>query len=663
MAFTEDSQRFSFLYNGLSFWSLNPAVRTERRGDGLVSEYTLPDGLKATNILREYPEFDAYEWVTWFENTGDAPSGILSEVYDCDIELPFAHDDPLRASAYIPDAEKDMKIYSPAGSVWKSDEFACNADEFFDNRYVRHIYPGNVRHYKCDGGRSSDGTAPFFNIFRQNQGVIFAIGWTGQWNCSIARSEDSVAVKTKIEDTHFRLYPGEKIRTSSFVLMRYTGDVIDSQNQWRRLVKARFSLVGSQGRPNELPLCASLWGGMSTKGMIERIETIRKNKLPFEYIWMDAGWHGASDKESPDEFEGDWWMQAGDWRVNPNHHPDGLLQVRQAIEEAGMKFILWFEPERAVRDMPAVREHPDYFLVSPDGRDVSVLLNLGNEEAWRYCFNTLSNVIETLRVDCYRQDFNFSPLKYWRAADADDRRGITEIKHIMGLYRLWDALLEKFPHLLIDNCASGGRRIDIETLRRSVPLWRSDFQCSANFPIEGTQAHHLGFGSWMPYSGTGSGREWGGSYRIRSVYAGGLTTNYCYSERSAFGENPALLDWLRQYGAEYLRVRPYFSADLYPLTDATDLKGAWLAVQYNRPGQEDGIVQVFKRASSPYTAAAFPLRGLDGCKTYVFTDADNGETFEAAGSELAACGLKIEIPGANVAKLYFYQAKKIPRNA
>ena len=79
MAFTEDSQRFSFLYNGLSFWSLNPAVRTERRGDGLVSEYTLPDGLKATNILREYPEFGAYEWVTWFENTGDAPSGILSE--------------------------------------------------------------------------------------------------------------------------------------------------------------------------------------------------------------------------------------------------------------------------------------------------------------------------------------------------------------------------------------------------------------------------------------------------------------------------------------------------------------------------------------------------------------------------------------------------------
>ena len=167
----------------------------------------------------------------------------------------------------------------------------------------------------------------------------------------------------------------------------------------------------------------------------------------------------------------------------------------------------------------------------------------------------------------------------------------------------------------------------------------------------------------MPYSGTGSGREWGGSYRIRSVYAGSLTTNYYYSERSAFGENPALLNWLRQYGAEYLRVRPYFSADLYPLTDSTDLKGAWLAVQYNRPGQEDGIVQVFKRASSPYTAAAFPLRGLDGCKTYVFTDADNGETFEAAGSELAACGLKIEIPGANVAKLYFYQAKKIPRNA
>ena len=115
-------------------------------------------------------------------------------------------------------------------------------------------------------------------------------------------------------------------------------------------------------------------------------------------------------------------------------------------------------------------------------------------------------MIEKLNIDCYRQDFNFQPLEYWRNNDASDRRGITEIKHINGLYKLLDALLDKFPNLLIDNCASGGRRIDIETLRRSIPLWRSDLMCPANYDIEATQCHNLSYNMWIPYSGTSSGR-------------------------------------------------------------------------------------------------------------------------------------------------------------
>ena len=109
----------------------------------------------------------------------------------------------------------------------------------------------------------------------------------------------------------------------------------------------------------------------------------------------------------------------------------------------------------------------------------------------------LSEMIGTLGISCYRQDFNMAPLAYFRAADAEDRQGITEIKHIMGLYRLWDALREKFPGLLIDNCASGGRRLDVETLRRSIPLWRSDVTCPANFLTSFVQSHTIAFSAWM----------------------------------------------------------------------------------------------------------------------------------------------------------------------
>ena len=166
-------------------------------------------------------------------------------------------------------------------------------------------------------------------------------------------------------------------------------------------------------------------------------------------------------------------------------------------------------------NLPIVSEHPEYFIGPPDAQDQNRLLDLGDEAAWQYCYETVANLVETLGMSCYRQEFNMSPLKFWRINDADDRKDITEIKHIMGLYRLWDALLERFPHLIIDNCASGGRRIDIETLRRSVPLWRSDAQCSANYPPEWAQVHNMTFSAWMPYSGTGTEREWGGCVRAQ----------------------------------------------------------------------------------------------------------------------------------------------------
>ena len=654
MEFLKDNRKFSFNYGGEAFWNLKMSEKVYEKNGELVQEYILEDGLKITNVSKQYPEFDAFEWVTYFENTGTGPSKILSEVFDADIDVPFAKDEPYKNLAYYPDVQKDMMIYSPNGSIWRKDEFYCDVNELVDNRYTNHIYPPETMKYKNCGGRSSDGKAPFFNIFRQNKGVIFAIGWTGQWNCAITRGEDYVNIKTGLEDTHFRLYPGEKIRTSSFVIMNYECDYTDSQNKWKRLVKKHFSLIGKPGRDEHGPLCTSLWGGMSSKGMIERIDAIGKNKLPFEYIWIDAGWYGASKEESPDEYEGDWFDYTGDWRINTTHHPDRLSEVRKAIDRAGKKFLLWFEPERVRKGTPIAKQHPEYLLENPDGSP-NMLLNLGNAEAWQYCFDVLSERIETLKIDCYRQDFNFMPLEIWRKNDTDDRRGITEIKHIMGLYRLWDCLLEKFPHLIIDNCASGGRRIDIETLRRSIPLWRSDYACKANSVAEGQQAHGANFSMWLPYAGTSPGRIFD-PYRMRSAYTGALTMNYGYSER----ENPCdetQAEWIKKYAEEYLRARPYFSCDIYPLTDALDGDSAWLAVQYDRPEEGDGIIQIFKREKSPYTSASFELSKIKADKTYRFTDADDNTSLEISGRTLIEKGLNVDIIGKRIAKLYFYTAE------
>lgn len=655
MNFLKNNKRFSFKIGKKSAWNFLLKKEDEQRGNEYISSYYFQGGLKVTNISKKFDDFGAYEWVNYFENIGEMPTEIISELWDCDCAFPIEHEDERNnGSPYCPDRAEATKIYAPTGSDWSTKEFYCDVDELRSSRRINHIYPGETKKYSASGGRSSEAKAPFFDIHKNGNGYIFAIGWSGQWNAEISRDFDDIVFKSKIEDTAFRLMPGEKIRTSSVVVMPYSGNVVSAHNVWRRLIKEHFSPIGTGIRPMHSPLSACIWGGMTTKSVMERIDIIQKNNFPFEYIWMDAGWYGIDTEPSSTAFDGDWSWHTGDWRVSKKIHPQGLLDVSKAIHDAGMKFLLWFEPERVIRTVPDVVNYPGYFFSNDNPEGGNRMLNLGNSNAWKHCFETLSSLIEKLRIDCLRIDFNYSPLEFWRYNDDSDRCGICEIKYINGLYKLWDKLLERFPELLIDNCASGGRRIDIETMRRSVPLWRSDFQCTKNYDSEAAQCHNLCFNFWMPYSGTASGSLYD-EYRLRSAYSAALCTNWSQLECENFCDTDEKTKFVKKYTKEYLKVRPYFSEDFYPLTSAGDTRDAWCAAQFDRPSKNDGIVEVFRREDSPYETARFMLSGIQDDKKYVFSDADGGE-FELEGEVLAREGLKISISEKRKAKIYFYRA-------
>ncbi len=648
----EHTPRFTFLYGDTSFWEKEISQTTTNNGSETVTTYQA-DALRVIHTETRYEAFGAYGWENRFETIGDTQTEIISELWDAVVTFPVEEDPAPGRKAYIPDHASEVILHAPTGSNLSVTEFYQNSEHLekdFPSPY--HLQKGRTYEYTASGGRSSDERAPFFHLRQGNRGVMFAIGWTGQWRCRIKRTETEVVWQTKIEDTHFRLLPGENIRTSSVLVMPYEGSVTDGINRWRRLIKENFSPLGKGELPKYAPFSAQIWGGMPSDIMKKRIETLRNLQIPAEYFWIDAGWYGMYTEPCIDEFEGDWGKCTGDWRVNPHIHPEGLRDVSEAAEKAGMQFLLWAEPERVVPTTPTAMAHPEYFLPSVSGGHS--LLNLGNPDAWQDCFDTLSGLIETLHVSCYRQDFNMFPLAYWRRHDAEDRRGITEIKHIMGLYRLWDALSERFPHLLIDNCASGGKRIDIETLKRSVPLWRSDRMCQANYPETVTQTHNMTFGMWMPYSGTSTGREFD-PYRIRSAYAAGMTLNYTYTEYTPFGEDESENEALRRFCEEYLRVRPYFSEDIYPLTEPSEATDIWSAVQFDRPSQNDGIVQVFRREDSPYEKAAYFLGNIEQHALYHFTDADTDKTRTFTGKELAKNGFPVEIPTRRTAMLFFYK--------
>lgn len=655
-----DKKKLSFLIDGEPFEASVESVNIEEGNNEVKTVYFLRGGLTLTNIFRYYPDHSACDWVNVWENGGNAPSGVISQLWDCDVDLDMIECEPRTlARAYLPLPQNVIKVYAPRGSEWSGEEFSCRVDELKSNRYSGWLTKvGDKKKYATVGGRSSDSVyAPFFNIKhgKESCGYIAAVGWTGQWNAEIERKESSVHFKSGIEDLNFRILPGERFRTSSVTVLFYKGSACDGQNAWRRFVRDVYSPIKEP--LNELPFCAGLWGGMSTSACLERIDAVAQNKLPFNCFWMDAGWYGTGTQPSPDEYEGDWAQHTGDWTVNLVRHPDGLEDVSAAIRKAGKRFLLWFEPERVRKTAPIALHHPEYLIFPQEDKCQDTLLDLGNDEAWQYCFDTISGIVKDLGISVYRQDFNFQPLEYWRSADTDDRRGITEIKHINGLYRLWDRLIERFPHILIDNCASGGRRIDVETLRRSVPMWRSDAQCPAAIDPEITQAHALSYGSWMPFSGTGVGRTLFDTYRFRSAYSPTLTTNFTFSERDKFGDDERAIEWIRRMCDEYLRVKPYLYEDIYPLTLASTASDVWSAVQYHSPSDNSGVIQIFKRADAPYYEANFKLGGICDTDVYTFEDADDQNHFlECDG--LRSNGLNVRIDGQRISKVYFYMVKK-----
>jgi alpha-galactosidase len=254
------------------------------------------------------------------------------------------------------------------------------------------------------------------------------------------------------------------------------------------------------------------------------------------------------------------------------------------------------------------------------------------------------------------------PLAYWRAADANDRQGIAEIRHITNLLAYWDELKRRHPNMLIDECASGGRRNDLEMMRRAVPLWRSDKTME---PI-GQQSMTYGLSMWIPYFGTGTAAWGDAAYFVTGktpVESYGFWCSACPSLNLLFDVREKGLDYdkIRQLTAQWREVMPYYYGDYYPLMTTTRDNGVWIAWQFDRPEQSDGIVQVFRRADSAYESVRLKLRGLDPKAKYQITRLDRSEKLEMNGEELMQKGLPVAIderPGVAIIKYQLVSARK-----
>lgn len=642
---------FSFKYGGVPFGELKK--ETVSRGDNTA--YVLEDGLNVILKSKKYEEFDACEWVLSFEFKGEGRSKTISEINDCDINVKL----PEYVREFLGDrfTESAPKIIKMKGCVeginYRCDDEASAAEFSFHTDYIWN--EGQKLEYANIGGWSSNYFMPFFDVNQDLRGAIIAIGWTGSWKAEFTKLKEGINVKTGLQNAEFYLNSGEKVRTTSVLVMNYA-EGEDKSNKFRRLIKEHFSCSTRRNRKKNYLLANELWGGISSDEMVKRINEYKEYGISFEQEWIDAGWYGDS-KKCDDAFTGDWGAFTGDWYMNPRIHKDNMTDVKKACEDAGMRMMVWIEPERIVRGTECSRNHPEFLIHAKDKNTGELspylLLNLGDEAGFNYVFDTLCGYIDLLHLECLRQDFNFEPDIYWETNDEKGRKGITEIKHITGLYKLWDKLLEKYPELLIDDCASGGRRIDIETIRRAIPFFRSDYQCDFNAEPDVTQTHGTNISRYLPYTGCTTKTK-ADTYAARSTYAsswGGAFYNAVFQTMSESD-----LKWAKKTVDEYKEIRKYFSCDFYNHGTETFDKAAWTVWQYDDSGKE-GIIIAFRREKSPHCEANISLKGIKKDFTYEFTNTDSGEVFTISGEKLFEDGFTIRLNEKYSSVIIKYSAK------
>jgi alpha-galactosidase len=643
---------FSFIYGGqssgelLKTWDLE---RTEKEIDEYRTQQTLTYTDSKTDlevrcvgvVWKDYP---TVEWTVYFKNS---PREIGNKSY-FSYNRSFlisrgkgATDTPIIESIQAIDtifergSEGEFVLHHHIGDK-------CTIDSFAPVQTI--LSPNVSKKFAPDGGRPTNGQWPYYNLERpdEREGVIIVIGWPGQWASQFIRDSGvGLRVIGGQELTHLKLHPGEEIRTPLIVLQFYKGDWIRAQNIWRRWMFAH-NFPKDHGKPlSPKHGAASVWyyGFQCTQaGDIEFINLFAEKGIPLDYWWMDAGWYPCNGS----------WPVTGTWEADKTRFPNGLKAVTDASRKHGGETIIWFEVERVHSGTWVTQNHPEWVHGGAGGG----LLKMDEPEVVQWVTDHIDKMISEEGIDLYRSDFNIDPLAYWRGNDTEDRQGITEIRYIEGYLSYWDELRRRHPGMLIDSCASGGRRDDLETMRRAVPLLRSDLE---NNP-EVYQCHTYGFGLWLPYFDATNYEKFD-NYYFRSTIAPFLQCNWDIRKPDFDAEQAKKC--LKQWRS----VADYYFGDFWPLSDYSTASNVWMAWQFDRPDLGEGLIQAFRRPDCPYVSAQYKLQALESDALYIVSacpdeigDLDTDRPRQMTGRELMQDGLIITISQQPGAALITYKA-------
>lgn len=597
----------------LADWS---ALPVEHRGDdgretAVLRRRDPSNGLELRVEITTYRSWPVVEWTAFLQNNGAGNSPELSRLQAADVFFEGS----------------EFTLHGIEGDTNTAQSFAP---------YEWQAKPSMTRIFSPGAsGKSTNGRDgwPYFNLAGPgNEGRILILGWPGNWSATFSAEKGGMRWQAGQERSQFQLKPGEKVRFPSATLLFWKGgDWEIAQNLWRRWYREEVMphCTGTRQGP--------LWNEQTLlhESQIPRLQRLLDSGIQPDICWMDAG-DGWWVKPEPRPFPKPkpvFLNTTGFWEPDPVKFPKGFVPFGDWARQHGMKTVLWFEPERigytnsasgAYDRSVLATEHPEWLL---HGTDCGSYFNLGDPAALSWLEDHLSRMVERQKLDWYREDFNGpGPDKVWRKNDEVEKEktglpriGLTENFYIQGHLALWDTLRARRPGLLIDSCASGGRRNDMESMRRAVPLLRSDYEMTNDADkFEGFQGQTYGLSFWLPfYGGVSRFQE---PYGYRSLYMPG------------FGMVAAPLAIAKKAYDEFRVVAPHMiEGDYYTLTPYSRATDQWIAWQFYAPETGGGVIQAFRRSKTPSETLIVKLRGLDGNTTYEVENLDGGkETWTGA---------------------------------
>ena len=623
---------FSFVYGGKEYRGFSDGalvlkdktVKNEGEKESIRFLYSLDGKLEITLLLSHYFSHGATEWTVWLENISSENSGVLEDIRT---ELTFAGGRPLLKG-----------ILGDHGNLYRP--------------YCKDLSEAPVE-FTSDSGRATHGNFPYFNLEYGDGGAMLAIGWAGTWRASFSfDGEKTTYTASAVNGMKTYLKPGEKIRTALFVLAPYTErDEFYATNYWRdwfithNLPKANAE--GEAMKPFSTCCLASDTGLPNSDGSISEryytwkpsLEKMFAENVKVDFRWFDAGWYVRPDGGSE---ETRWWSTVGTWELDPVKWPAGTFRESTDFARAhGMKTLVWFEPERVTDPENLVKNfgyRTEWAIRVDGGKTISN--NIGDPDCFRWTVGRICKMLRDNKVEMYREDNNCDAAALWKYLDrreGEDRLGITECKLIDAHYRMWDEIIAcTLSHGgcgFVDSCASGGGRNDLESMRRGVPILRSDNdRTTASLRLSMTSS----FNRWIPFCGanTKEKKEQLALTGISDPYVWRASYLPALNVDSQFVQDPDQDFNILRFGLhEWKTVNPYLLKEFYVLTPwhSEQERNSFTAYSFFDPESESGVLLAFRGEDCAESSLTLSLPYTNG-ENYVLTDADTGEGFTTDGS-------------------------------